>query len=104
MGRGVAGECRAGIPSAVFGAPLDDLTVKDLASSDLIFQIGVPPLRVDIITSVDGVEFVDAWPERVSSEYGDQSVHVLSRRHLIQKAAGRLQDLADVDALEGGGD
>ena len=47
---------------AVFGVPLDDLTVKDLASSDLIFQIGVPPLRVDIITSTDGVgvEFVDA--------------------------------------------
>ena len=91
---------------AAFGTPLDDLTAKDLASSDLIFQIGVPPLRVDIITSIDGVEFVDAWPERVSSEYADQPVHVLSRRHLIQnkKAAGRLQDLADVDALEGGGD
>jgi hypothetical protein len=91
---------------AAFGAPLDDLTVKDLASSDLIFQIGVPPLRIDIITSIDDVEFVDAWPERVSSEYADQPVQVLSRRHLIQnkKAAGRLQDLADVEALEGGGD
>ena len=91
---------------AAFGAPLDDLTVDDLTSADVIFQIGVPPLRVDIITSIDGVEFVDAWPERVSSEYADQPVHVLSRRHLIQnkKAAGRLQDLADVDALEGGGD
>ena len=89
---------------AVFGAPLHDLTVKDLASSDLIFQIGVPPLRVDIITSIDGVEFVDAWREKMSSEYADQPVHVLSRRHLIQnkKAAGRLQDLADVEALEKG--
>ena len=91
---------------AVFGAPLDDLRVEDLASPDLIFQIGVPPLRVDIITSIDGVEFVDAWREKMSSEYADQPVHVLSRRHLIQnkKASGRLQDLADVDALEGGGD
>jgi hypothetical protein len=91
---------------AAFGDPLDDLTVKDLASSDLIFQIGVPPLRIDIITSIDDVEFVDAWPERVSSEYADQPVNVMSRRHLIRnkKAVGRLQDLADVEALEGGGD
>ena len=42
--------------------------------------------------------------ERVSSECADQPVHVLSRHLLIQKAAGRLKDLADVDALEGGGD
>ena len=79
--------------------------MDDLTSSDVIFQIGVPPLRVDIITSIDGVDIVDAWPERVSSQYGDQAVQILSRRHLIQnkKAAGRLQDVADVDALEGGG-
>ena len=79
--------------------------MDDLSSSDLIFQIGVPPLGVEIITSIDGVEFADVWPERVSAEYADQPVHVLSRRHFIQnkKASGRLQDLADVEALEKGG-
>ncbi len=85
-----------------FGAPLQDLTIADLASAGLVFQIGVAPVRIDVITSIEGVEFDAAWPEKVSSEYGDQRVHVISRRHLVQskKAAGRLQDLADVEALE----
>jgi len=87
-----------------FGAPLHGLSVEDLAGPDLIFQIGAPPVRIDIITSIDGVEFDSAWRERMPSEYGDQRVHVLSRRHLIEnkKASGRLQDLADVEFLEKG--
>ena len=90
---------------AAFGAPLDDLTADDLASPDLIFQIGVAPVRIDIITSIDGVEFEEAWPDRFASAYGDQTVQVLSRRHLVQnkRASGRLQDLADIEALEEGG-
>ena len=87
-----------------FGAPLQGLSVEDLGGPGLIFQIGVQPVRIDIITSIDGVEFDSAWPERMRSEYGDQPVHVLSRRHLIEnkKASGRLQDLADVEFLEKG--
>ena len=79
--------------------------VDDLASPQLIFQIGVAPIRVDVITSIDGVDFDEAWPEKLTSAYADQTVYVLSRRHLIQnkKASGRLQDLADVEALEEGG-
>ena len=90
---------------SAFGAPLQDLTVDDLASPNIIFQIGVAPVRVDIITSIDGVEFDEAWSEKLASEYAGETVHVLSRRHLIQnkKASGRLQDLADVEALEEGG-
>ena len=91
---------------AAFGAPLRELSVEDLAAPGLIFQIGVPPIRVDIITAIDGVDFGDAWLEKLSSHYADQPVHVLSRRHLIQnkKASGRLQDLADVEALEADSD
>jgi len=90
---------------AAFGAPLQGLSVQDLAGPDLIFQVGIPPVRIDVITSIDGVAFEEAWPERVRSEYADQRVHVLSRRHLIvsKKAAGRLQDLADVEFIEKGG-
>jgi len=90
---------------AAFGAPLQGLSVQDLAGPDLIFQIGIPPVRIDVITSIDGVDFEEAWPERVFSEYDDQRVHVLSRRHLIEnkKASGRLQDLADVEFLEKSG-
>jgi hypothetical protein len=90
---------------AAFGAPLEDLTVEDLASPNLIFQIGVAPVRVDILTSIDGVEFDEAWPAKLASEYADQTVPVLSRHHLIlnKRASGRLQDLADVEALEEAG-
>ena len=84
-----------------FGVPLHDLSQEDLAKPGLIFQIGVPPVRIDIINSIEGVEFEDAWPDRTIARLGDQSVPVLSRRHLIinKKAAGRLQDLADVERL-----
>ncbi len=87
---------------AVFGAPLHDLTEEDLATPGLIFQIGVPPVRVDVITSIDGVEFDQAWPARLQTRFGDQPISVLSIEHLIQnkRAAGRLQDMADVERLE----
>lgn len=85
-----------------FGAPLEDLTESDLGAPGLIFQIGIPPVRIDILTSIDGVNFEEAWPARVSVNVADVAVTVLSKRHLIanKKAAGRLQDLADVEKLE----
>ena len=85
-----------------FGAALQGLSEQDLTQPETVFQIGVEPVRIDIITSIDGVDFEEAWPDRVSADYGGQSVTVISRKHLIQnkKAAGRPQDLADVDALE----
>jgi hypothetical protein len=57
-----------------------------------------------VVRSPSGVTFEEAWAERVPSRYGDQAVHVLSRRHLVQnkRATGRLQDLADIERLEGG--
>jgi hypothetical protein len=87
---------------AAFGAPLDDLSVDDLSTAGTVFQIGVEPVRIDIITSIDGVDFEEAWPDRVSADYGGESVNVISREHFIQnkKAAGRPQDVADVHALE----
>ena len=56
---------------ASFGAPLDDLGVDDLSTAGTIFQIGVEPVRVDIITSIDGVDFEEAWPDRISADYVD---------------------------------
>jgi hypothetical protein len=87
----------------VFGAPLSDLNEADLATAGTVFQIGVDPVRVDILTSIDGVAFEDAWSDRVEASYGDQPVSVISRKHLIQnkRAVGRPQDLADIAALQG---
>jgi hypothetical protein len=85
-----------------FGAPAGDLTVDDLSRKDTVFQIGMPPLRIDIITDIDGVEFDDAWPDRFETVFGGVPAFVISRRHLIanKKAAARLQDLADVEQLQ----
>lgn len=85
-----------------FGAPAGDLTVADLTRPGTIFQIGMPPLRIDIITEIDGVSFADAWPDRLATTFGDVPVFVISRHHLIanKKASARLQDLADVEQLE----
>ena len=85
-----------------FGAPAGDLTLEDLTRPGTIFQIGIPPLRIDIITEIDGVAFSDAWPDRVETNLGELLVFVISRHHLIanKKAAARLQDLADLEQLE----
>lgn len=87
---------------ARFGAPLDQVTVDDLTTPGTVFQIGVPPIRIDVMTSVDGVAFGDAWPARVLLQIAGLTVPVLSRHHLIQnkRAAGRPQDLVDLANLE----
>jgi len=86
---------------AGFGAPISQLSEEDLTTPGLIFQIGVPPIRIDVLTEVDGLEFTEAWPDRLSVDIGGLAVPVLSRSHLImnKKASGRLQDLADLEAL-----
>jgi hypothetical protein len=87
---------------AAFGAPVDDLTEFDLISPGTIFQIGVAPIRIDVITSIDGVAFEDAWRARIQAPFADQIVPMLSRADLIRnkRAAGRAQDLLDVKWLE----
>jgi len=85
-----------------FGAPLHDLTEKDLSTPGIVFQIGVEPIRIDVLTAIDGVEFDEAWRNRLMTKFADQPISVLSKEHLIKNklAAGRTQDLADVEALK----
>ena len=85
-----------------FGAPLHDLTATDLATRGTVFQIGVAPIRIDVITAIDGVDFSKAWASRVEAPFADQVVPILSREDLIanKRAAGREQDLLDVKWLE----
>lgn len=84
-----------------FGAPLHDLTEKDLSTPGLVFQIGVEPIRIDVLTVIDGVQFDEAWSERITSKFADQPVTVISRTHLIKNklTSARAQDLADVERL-----
>ncbi|HUI65862.1 MAG TPA: hypothetical protein VL126_13550, partial [Bacteroidota bacterium] len=62
---------------ADFGALLTPLTSEDLASPGKAVQLGDPPLRINILTAVDGLSFEEAWPRRVGSRYGDQVVHFI---------------------------
>jgi hypothetical protein len=87
---------------AQFGAPLADLTVADLCNPDVVFQIGMEPNRIDIILDVEGLSFTEAWEERVSGEYEDQKIFVLSYEHTLhaKQTAAREQDLLDAHRLE----
>lgn len=85
-----------------FGAPMHAVTESDLAAPGITFQIGVEPVRIDIITAADGLTFDAAWRNRVASDYGGEPVFVISRDDLIRnkRASGRPQDIADIAALE----
>jgi uncharacterized nucleotidyltransferase DUF6036 len=85
-----------------FGAPTHGVTSADFATPGVTFQIGVAPVRIDIITAVDGLTFEPAWERRVASDYGGEPVFVLSREDLIvnKRASGRPQDLVDIAELE----
>jgi Nucleotidyl transferase of unknown function (DUF2204) len=87
---------------SAFGAPTQGVTKDDFAEPGITFQIGVEPVRIDIITEIDGLTFDAAWPNRVVSQYGGESVFVISREDLIRnkRVSGRPQDLADIAALE----
>jgi hypothetical protein len=86
----------------VFGAPLHELTPGDLAVPGTIFQIGIAPNRIDILTSLEAVTFEEAWERRASSTYGGVPIALLSAEDLLKnkRAVGRPQDLVDVDRLE----
>jgi hypothetical protein len=77
------------------------LTAADLTPGRIV-QLGMPPNRVDLLTAIDGVTFEEAWAGRASGHLGAQPVFYIGRAELIRnkRASGRLQDLADVDALE----
>ncbi len=85
-----------------FGAPAGNLSVDDLTTPDLVFQIGVEPRRIDILTSIDAVTFDDAYNARMVARIDNLDVAVLGREALLRnkRALARPKDLADVAALE----
>jgi len=84
-----------------FGAALLDLTEEDLATADTVFQMGVAPSRIDVITGISGVTFDQAWPSRVTVAIEGLTVPVIGRDDLLRNkaASGRPKDLADLAAL-----
>ena len=85
-----------------FGAPLQNLTKKDLLENGTIFQIGVAPRRIDIITSASGLQFEEVYERSLSVNIEGLDVHIPLIDDLIRnkRASGRTKDLADAEALE----
>ena len=84
-----------------FGAPLDELTVADLHSPDVVFQMGRPPSRINILTFITGVRFEEAWQRKTSFKLSNLEIPVISKEDLItnKKAVGRPKDLFDLELL-----
>ena len=87
-----------------FGAPLASHGVgqADFQRPGVVYQMGLAPNRIDVLTAVEGLTFADCWPRRATSMYGDTTACYLSKADLIvnKRAVGRPQDLEDVRALE----
>ena len=85
-----------------FGAPAGDLSPEDLQKEGIVFQIGVAPRRIDILTSVDGLSFNTAFSHSETIIIDDIPIHIISIPDLIinKRSTGRTKDLADAEFLE----
>lgn len=85
-----------------FGAQLRDINAADLQKNDTIFQIGIAPIRIDIITGASGLCFEEAFARSCEALIEGVKIHILSIDDLIRnkKASGWTKDLADIEALE----
>lgn len=85
-----------------FGAPLEDLEAHDFSNPEYYYQMGRPPLRVDIMMSVTGLDFDPAWERRETVAIEGLGVPFLTRADLLvnKRALGRPQDLLDAEMLE----
>lgn len=85
-----------------FGAPLKGVKEADFTNEQLVFQMGVEPVRIDILMGLEAVTFEEAWRSRKTARWGAQRVPMMSAAHLIanKKRVARPQDLLDVATLE----
>lgn len=74
---------------------------SDFEHPDQVIQLGVPPVRIDLITSITGISWDEAWAGRTAGSYGDISVYYIGRAQFIanKRATGRMKDIADLEML-----
>ena len=84
-----------------FGAPLETMKEADFVEPGPVYQIGLPPRRIDILTDLTGLTFTDAWEDRIRHRLGPLEVDFIGRASFVRnkRATGRPQDLADLAAL-----
>lgn len=90
-----------------FGAPVGahGLRPEDLARPGMVYQMGLPPRRIDLLTHIDGVAFDEAWPHRIETAVGGLRLPFLGLKDLVRnkRAAGRPKDLLDIELLREAG-
>lgn len=86
---------------ADFGAPLGQITADDLSRPGVVFQMGLPPRRIDVLTELTDLTFAEAWPNRLHGQFGPVAAEFIGRADFIRnkRATGRPKDLGDLDAL-----
>jgi hypothetical protein len=84
-----------------FGFESLKLNLKDLTSPGKVIQLGVPPIRIDILTSITGLTWKQISANRVTGKYGNTNAHFIGKEELIinKKSIGRHKDLADLESI-----
>jgi hypothetical protein len=87
---------------AAFGAPVAEITEADFTHPGVVYQIGVPPGRIDILTELTGLAFEQAWSNRIRRPFGELEVDFIDRASFLRnkRATGRLKDLSDIEGME----
>ncbi len=87
---------------AAFGAPLDQIDEADFSRPGIVYQLGVAPNRIDILTQLTGLTFEEAWPDRLRHPFGDVHVDFIGREAFLRnkRATGRAKDLGDIEGME----
>ena len=96
-------ENAANVMSALeeFGAPTGEVRTEDFSRPGIVFQMGLPPVRIDVLTQISGLTFSEAWSTRTRAAFGPVTADVIGREALIKnkRATGRARDLGDIEAL-----
>jgi hypothetical protein len=84
-----------------FGAPVADVSTEDFSQPGIVFQMGLPPVRIDVLTELTGLTFSEAWSTRTRAAFGPVTADVIGREAFIRnkRATGRARDLGDIEAL-----
>jgi len=84
-----------------FGAPLTGISIRDFTNEKMVYQIGVAPVRIDILMGLSGLKFETAWKNRKRTDYDRVPINILGIKELIysKKKTKRGQDILDVEKL-----
>ena len=87
---------------AAFGAPLGEITEGDFARPGVVYQMGVPPGRIDILTELTDLTFERAWADRIRRPFGEIEADFIDRASFLRnkRATGRLKDLSDIEGMD----